>query len=350
MGKLWCTLGGLALSVLAYGQAAAQATNAQWLRKPRTEDIIAMMPSEAARLGLQGRVVIDCLVTLEGRATDCNVVKEDPARLGFGEAAKLLAPTFLFKPATLGGLPVTSRVTVPIRFENAPQADPSEPQGPSYRAVTSLPWASAPTSDEIAKAFPAKAKGKSGSGLVVLRCHIADDYRLKGCGAVSEFPQHQGYAEAARALTPRFQANVFAADSVPPSKVMIDLPFFFMDPAGAQWRDRKIVKPTWLKTANLDAVELFYPAAATAKGVAFGRGVAECDVAVGGALTNCHAFSEEPAALGFGDAAAKVASLFVINPWTADGLPVDGRKIFMPIRLEAPPARAAAAPTPATRP
>ena len=65
------------------------------------------------------------------------------------------------------------------------------------------------------------------------------------------------------------------------------------------------------------------------------------------ALSGCEVQSEEPAGMGFGDAALQIASVMKMNPWTNQGAPVDGMKIQLPIRLVAADDAAAAATPPA---
>jgi hypothetical protein len=47
--------------------------------------------------------------------------------------------------------------------------------------------------------------------------------------------------------------------------------------------------------------------------------------------------------MGFGAAALEIAAVVAMNPWTAQGDPVDGARIRLPLRLELPKE----APTPA---
>jgi hypothetical protein len=56
-------------------------------------------------------------------------------------------------------------------------------------------------------------------------------------------------------------------------------------------------------------------------------------VAADGAMTGCTPERAEPDGLGFSEAAAKLASGMKINLWSADGAPVEGGVIHIPVRL-----------------
>ena len=75
------------------------------------------------------------------------------------------------------------------------------------------------------------------------------------------------------------------------------------------------------------------PPEAVAKGLKTGRGVARCVVAPDGALTGCTPAPGDPDGVGFSEAAVKLAASMRMNPWTADGGPVDGAVIRLPIRF-----------------
>lgn len=60
---------------------------------------------------------MDCVVTRKGRLKGCKKISEDPSGFGFGDAELYLAPYFEMVPATVGGKPVESEITVPMRFD-----------------------------------------------------------------------------------------------------------------------------------------------------------------------------------------------------------------------------------------
>jgi hypothetical protein len=56
-------------------------------------------------------------------------------------------------------------------------------------------------------------------------------------------------------------------------------------------------------------------------------------VGLGGLITDCAPEAGEPDGLGFSEAAAKLATGMKMNLWAADGSPVEGGVVHIPIRL-----------------
>ncbi|MCI3135574.1 energy transducer TonB family protein [Phenylobacterium aquaticum] len=94
---------------------------------------------------VEGYATISCLVDAGGALTDCAVVDEGPAGLGFGAAAVSLSSSFHMRPKTVDGAPVAGGdVRIPIRFalpkpavpaEAQASQDPQDPPPPSQQAV-----------------------------------------------------------------------------------------------------------------------------------------------------------------------------------------------------------------------
>ena len=58
----------------------------RWLRRPTGEQLARAVPAAAIRANLDGEMLLECDVTLEGRMSNCWVVSESPPGLGYGEA------------------------------------------------------------------------------------------------------------------------------------------------------------------------------------------------------------------------------------------------------------------------
>jgi len=72
-------------------------------------------PDRAQRMEVNGRAVINCGVTPQGKLIDCKLVSETPADYGFGEAALKMSAYFKMKPSPT---PIPDdRVTIPIAFD-----------------------------------------------------------------------------------------------------------------------------------------------------------------------------------------------------------------------------------------
>ena len=70
-------------------------------------------------------------------------------------------------------------------------------------------------------------------------------------------------------------------------------------------------------------------------------------MAADGTLSGCETVTEDPAGLGFGEAAMEVASVMQMSPWTKQGAPVEGARINLPIKFVLPTDATAPAAPPA---
>jgi protein TonB len=80
-------------------------------------------------------------------------------------------------------------------------------------------------------------------------------------------------------------------------------------------------------------VDRYYPSRAQSVSKA-GRVVLKCRVNANGTVSSCDVVSEDPADFSFGDAAVKLSKLFKMRPQLADGRPVEGAEVSIPIRFE----------------
>jgi protein TonB len=124
-GKLRLALAALALTLVTGGSVTAAepapGTNGllqhpDWLR-PADSGQLRFYPPKALEAGIQGRAVIECVVTGDGGLAQCVVIEETPAGYGFGEATIRVAAQFRMKPVSYDGEQTAGRrVRVPLRW------------------------------------------------------------------------------------------------------------------------------------------------------------------------------------------------------------------------------------------
>ena len=283
---------------------------------------------------------------MHGLAEDCRIASETPANKGFGKAALMLRPTFKVKPAMGPDGPVESMMNIAIKFDGGDDGvemtlhgttmDSTETRINSTRAemreITLLDhpvWARAATFEQLARGYPVNGRGVE--GFAVAHCRVERSGALNRCEPRKEVPDKHGFGVAAAELAHRFVVEI-DPDQIPRGPPLwVDIPMRF--PAPVAKDERVVTSPTWLRGLDPGRSAKIFPPEAVAQGVTTGRGLVRCVVAANGALTDCTALPGEPEGLGFSEAAVKVASTLRMNPWTADGAPVDGAVIRLPIRF-----------------
>ena len=289
-------LAGLLAAAALQGAAALPAdpsheiVNPSWLHKPSASDLGAVWPPEAAKKSQSGQAVVSCTVTVQGTLRDCKVESEFPPGAGFGQAAIALTPQFLMQPATVDGQPKESKITIPIRFQAAPQVD----------------WRKIPTADELSSAYPARAKGVEGH--VVLACEVDIDGALDQCTIASESPTGVGFSAAALAVAPMFlmTAGVPDVDGRRPS---VRIPIIFKARVAIPPADEELllVAPRWSQAPSFAEVAAAYPRAGAG---ASGYVALRCRIRRDGTLDGCLFTKEDPPGRGFAKAANSLARKF----------------------------------------
>ena len=93
-------------------------TDPDWAPFKSAPDILHYYPEQALKGGREGAAIVQCTVSAVGALSDCRVMSESPAELGFGAAAVKMALLFRMKPRTKSGQLVASgTVNIPIRFK-----------------------------------------------------------------------------------------------------------------------------------------------------------------------------------------------------------------------------------------
>jgi TonB family protein len=96
---------------------------------------------------------------------------------------------------------------------------------------------------------------------------------------------------------------------------------------------RVIAAPDWAETPTGDQMAAAYPPLAIDWEVT-GRAVIECGVQADGTVADCQTIAETPALWGFGAATVAASRYFRLTPQTADGQPVEGARVRIPMRWE----------------
>lgn len=89
-------------------------TMPRWERRP--SDLTRFYPQRALTHGVEGEVLLDCLVRVSG-LLDCRVVSESPAGWGFAAAAGRIAGAHRMIPAMRDGHAVEGRYVMRVPFQ-----------------------------------------------------------------------------------------------------------------------------------------------------------------------------------------------------------------------------------------
>ncbi len=323
----------------------------------------SVWPMNAYNARISGHVLLSCDIDRFGLAEWCKVASEIPQGQGFGAAAMELRPTFKLTPATGPDGPVDAVMSIAVDFR-APAsridfgrgrdggpvgeraASPDAFQAPvqagsditmfgdplQRRQITMLNgpvWVSTATFDDWVRAYPARAGGVE--GYAVAHCEVQKNGDLEGCQLIKETPENKGFGKAALMLAARFRVSPEWAQAPGHADLWVDVPIRFSPPGGSG--SRVVTSPYWLSGFDPDQSLRVFPPEAAAKGLTTGLGVAKCIVAEDGSLTDCGPDTASSDAPEFADVAVRLASTMRMNPWTADGAPVDGAVIRLGVRL-----------------
>lgn len=92
-------------------------TQPRWARAPSRDEMARFYPGLASVIGVEGRVTLLCNIAATGLLRHCEVEKESPKALGFGEAALKVVPLMRMRPGTVDGVPIDGgMVRIPVLF------------------------------------------------------------------------------------------------------------------------------------------------------------------------------------------------------------------------------------------
>lgn len=83
---------------------------------PSLARLARLQPKAAARDGVSGFGMLDCIVEVAGNLTDCRLIAEQPENYGFGQAALKASRYFVMHPAKVDGVPSMARKRVSVSF------------------------------------------------------------------------------------------------------------------------------------------------------------------------------------------------------------------------------------------
>ena len=94
-------------------------------------------------------------------------------------------------------------------------------------------------------------------------------------------------------------------------------------------------RPVWVGIPTASAFKRYYPKEAQKQRIS-GKAVLDCKVRDDGTLTACVVSEEAPRNMGFGEAALQLSEGFQMKSQTADGRPVGGGSVHLPIVFRVP--------------
>ena len=121
-------IAGILALLLQAPTAAAPPSKPDFERVASPADFKRFYPRRAQRLGLGGLATLRCTANARGLMDECEVEAEDPAGMGFGEAAIQLMPYFKLRPPRDGSPEAHRVVVIPIRFQLARPPSPEPPK------------------------------------------------------------------------------------------------------------------------------------------------------------------------------------------------------------------------------
>jgi len=196
-----------------------------WSGAPSYAEVAAAYPEKARKVQAAGKAALVCTLKADGHLASCDVIAEEPKGLGFGSAARSLAPRFV-GPTVLADGRATRGMQVQIPFTFA--ADMLDPQ---TRLIGRPKWTRLPKGEEVISSYPPEAVKAGVKGArVVMSCGVTGDGRLDLCKTESEDPVGLGFGGAALALAKTFQVQLWTSEGLPTAGGQLRVPIRYQLP------------------------------------------------------------------------------------------------------------------------
>ena len=213
---------------------------------------------------------------------------------------------------------------------------PQLPQPKAEPTIQNPDWLDKPNGDDLADVYPEKAQIEGLGGSARMECGVTVSGILVNCHVLEESPPGYGFGEAVLKLAPKFKMTPRMRDGVAVASGTVVIPVRFLQPSAPEIGDgatfvrqlQWVSRPTALDIADV------YPRVALQAGIA-GRAGLACQIADDGKLTDCKVAGEQPAQLGFGAAALKLAAKFRAVTANDQGDRTAGAYALLPILFEA---------------
>jgi TonB family protein len=211
----------------------------------------------------------------------------------------------------------------------------------NYRFDAPPAWLRKPTPHDLLAVYPTEAGRLAENGKAQINCLVSVQGALYDCSVISESPPGEHFGAAALALTPQLMFTPARLKGEPVVSA-VNIPIAFKMPPGSRPSpvDRRpdldpnkgLVSPAmaWVEAPSYAALVAAYPAKAMEMGVG-GRATLSCQFDRMGRLRSCTTITEEPKQKGFGNAAMSLTKLFRAPATLADGHPIEGISVQIPV-------------------
>jgi TonB family protein len=288
--------------------------------------IRAALSPEALSQFSDARVIAHCKVSAQGALSDCSILSETPAGLGFGKAVLAQVPTLRAVPATHDGKRVDSELS--FSWDGAPKPDKD------------TNWLRRPTPEDLLVVWPKEAWRSGLGGIARINCVVTSQGRLQDCFVEAESPPGAHFGSAALLLSAQFAFRPATKDGHP-VRTGARIPVNFVLPDGQRagpqslpFGSRSIVSAAiaWTDAPSISDVASAYPKVAKAAKVG-GQVTLDCVIQKDRHLHNCHTLLEAPRGKEFASAALKLSEKFVA-PEAVQSTPSAGMDVQVPIAFD----------------